>query len=334
MARKHKPRKRKPRTTLERFLKSAQEIHGDKYSYEFVVFLGVRYKVKIKCPIHGIFEQAPEAHIRSQAGCPACAGRLTRALFIAKATAKHNGKYGYKFVKYTNCFEKVDIECFKHGIFSQTATIHLEGNGCPKCARELGRMTVSEFLARVKEVHGGRYGYEFVANVFETTQSLLPIKCAHHGMFEQVAESHFNGGGCPRCRTFVSKPETQWLDRLHIASEYRQSYLKVNGKRMSVDAYDPITNTVYEFYGDYWHGNPNVFASDVFNKRCGKTMQQLHDRTLSREALIKSAGYTLVSIWEADWKAQQKQAAALSKTPPKRVSSAARNAGRSCSKHR
>ena len=38
-----------------------------------------------------------------------------------------------------------------------------------------------------------------------------------------------------------------------------------------VDGYCYETNTVYEFHGDYWHGNPIVFDSDDTNKCVGKT---------------------------------------------------------------
>jgi hypothetical protein len=27
---------------------------------------------------------------------------------------------------------------------------------------------------------------------------------------------------------------------------------------LSLDGFDPRTNTIYEFYGDYWHGNPDI----------------------------------------------------------------------------
>ena len=26
-----------------------------------------------------------------------------------------------------------------------------------------------------------------------------------------------------------------------------------------VDGYDSKTNTIYEFNGDFWHGNPNIY---------------------------------------------------------------------------
>lgn len=46
--------------------------HGiGRYDYSLVEYINSMVKVKIICPIHGIFEQAPSNHINGS-GCPAC----------------------------------------------------------------------------------------------------------------------------------------------------------------------------------------------------------------------------------------------------------------------
>lgn len=60
-----------------------------------------------------------------------------------------------------------------------------------------------------------------------------------------------------------SYPEKCWLDSLNIQNNYRQYKI---GKYI-VDGYDPNSNTVYEFYGDYWHGNPNIYNKNDMNKK-------------------------------------------------------------------
>lgn len=52
---------------LERFYK----VHGDKYDYSLVEYTTGRQKIKIKCPIHDIFEQTARNHMRG-CGCPSC----------------------------------------------------------------------------------------------------------------------------------------------------------------------------------------------------------------------------------------------------------------------
>jgi len=57
----------------EIFIKKAQKIHGNKYDYSLVNYISTFDKVKIICPIHGIFEQSPNDHINGKKrGCPIC----------------------------------------------------------------------------------------------------------------------------------------------------------------------------------------------------------------------------------------------------------------------
>ena len=39
-----------------------------------------------------------------------------------------------------------------------------------------------------------------------------------------------------------------------------------NERHKYVDGYDPATNTIYEFLGDYWHGNPKTNGKNMFRK--------------------------------------------------------------------
>jgi hypothetical protein len=96
------------------------------------------------------------------------------------------------------------------------------------------------------------------------------------------------------------------LDLLNIPNTAgaRQVTLMINNKRIIVDGFNPTTNTVYEFWGDYWHGNPNKFRSTDMNPTTKKTFGELYQQTLVRRDLIQSAGYKVVDIWELDWKEQ------------------------------
>lgn len=59
------------RFTKDEFIARARKVHGDKYDYSKVEYKNARTKVKIICPIHGVFEQSPDAHLRGQ-GCRDC----------------------------------------------------------------------------------------------------------------------------------------------------------------------------------------------------------------------------------------------------------------------
>ena len=62
----------------EWFINKAKEIHGDKYDYSKVKYVGTKDSVTIICPIHGEFEQIPNDHL-SKHGCPKC-GNVTSFL--------------------------------------------------------------------------------------------------------------------------------------------------------------------------------------------------------------------------------------------------------------
>ena len=67
------------------------------------------------------------------------------------------------------------------------------------------------------------------------------------------------------------------------------------------DGYCQKTNTIYEFHGDYWHGNPKIFNPNDLNKTVGKTYGELYEDTLKREQEIKNLGFNLEIMWESDW---------------------------------
>lgn len=54
------------------FIIRSREIHGDKYDYSLVEYVGNQIKVNIICPEHGVFEQIPTNHWYGR-GCPQCA---------------------------------------------------------------------------------------------------------------------------------------------------------------------------------------------------------------------------------------------------------------------
>jgi hypothetical protein len=58
---------------LDYYLDKANDVHGDRYDYSLIkTFNHSREKVKIICPVHGVFEQYMYSHL-SGSGCPRCA---------------------------------------------------------------------------------------------------------------------------------------------------------------------------------------------------------------------------------------------------------------------
>ncbi len=112
---------------------------------------------------------------------------------------------------------------------------------------------------------------------------------------------NFRGGHrCPRCsKGPVSKISQKWLDFLSILTLKRE--YPVKDLNFRVDGFDPETNTVYEFLGDYWHGNPEVFEAGKINPTNKKSFGKLYQETMERIDLLKENGYKVIYIWESDF---------------------------------
>jgi hypothetical protein len=115
---------------------------------------------------------------------------------------------------------------------------------------------------------------------------------------------------CPSCcGTCSSAISRKWLAleskrrRIKIQSAYNGGELYIPELKIRVDGYNKRTNTIFEFYGDVFHGNPDVYyPRDKPHPFSDKTAYQLHKETKLREKKIKKAGYNLVTIWENTFK--------------------------------
>lgn len=231
---------------------------------------------------------------------------LNTTKFIQKAIAAHGDKYDYSKSNYLSARDKIEIVCPTHGSFWQIASNHInQKNGCGKCFNlrrsNSRRLNLSTVVERFKQSHGDTYDYSKVE--FITTEHKVEIVCEYHGSFLQRVSDHFRGHGCLKCadHCFVSRVGTEWLDSIGISHEYRELSLKEFPNR-PVDALVTDTNTVYQFHGDYWHGNPVFYKPTLLNAHSGKTMGELFEATQQWDQTIRDLGYNLVVMWESDWR--------------------------------
>lgn len=129
------------------FITKAVFIHGEKYDYTDIVYVNCRTKVKIKCPIHGEFEQYPMSHITHKQNCPICAKTsMNTETLVKRFITKHGDRYDYSKVKYTGRDCYVIIGCETHGDFTQRYDSHAKGYGCHKCLNSLGEKEIEKYL--------------------------------------------------------------------------------------------------------------------------------------------------------------------------------------------
>lgn len=243
------------RTNKESFIKESNEVHQCKYDYSGVDYKGVTTKVKIICPIHGEFWQAPRIHLKG-CGCPKCgferqndATRLTTEEFIIRANKIQGNKYDYSKVEYVDYNTKVCIICPEHGEFYQTPNKHLLGQGCPKCGNTK-KLSLTEFIERSRKIHGNKYDYSKARYVNNGTK--VCIICPIHGEFWQTPHNHLIGRGCNKCKNNkISVSETKTTEKFVLEAR------KVHGDKYDysrtkyLSAKDKVCIICPE-HGEFW----------------------------------------------------------------------------------
>lgn len=306
----------------EEFIKKAIEKHGNKYDYSESKYIDATTKIWIKCLIcDKKFEQRPSSHINEGSGCPPC-GHILAAKntikisrqkdFLIKAKEIHGDRYDYSLVKYKRRDINIEIICQEHGIFVQTPIAHIIfGHGCQICGKiqsiKNRRYTTEDFIKVSTEKHGNKYDYSLVNYIDRYLE--IKIICLKHGEFLQKPYLHLLGIGCLKCsKAKYSKVAIEWLtsisikENIFIQHAENKGEFKIPGTNLFVDGYCELTNTIYEFHGDYWHGNPNKYKPDDIHPIKKIPYGEIYKETLERENKIKSFGYNLIVMWESDYK--------------------------------
>ena len=222
--------------TTEEFIARAKALHGDRYDYSMVEYVNNQTPVSIICPIHGVFVQRPNDHLRGR-GCPKCARAaqsvrqaMSQDVWIERAKRIHHNKYDYSKVTYINNHTPIKIVCPVHGEFMQMPASHNSGKGCPICGMSKTKLTQEEAKKRISNKFS-KFPYEVVEPfVYKGDRDTeVTIHCKKHDFtwttsWHQVIYAGTNlTGGCPGCRTTYNK------DVCHEAAlqcKYRSEFAK------------------------------------------------------------------------------------------------------------
>jgi len=303
--------------TAEDFIKKAVLIHDDKYDYDKVVYKNNYTKVNIYCKIcDEIRSQTPAYHLNSK-GCKKCSfkNRNKKIIkryaktFTKRAEKIHSNKYNYSEVEYKGVHTPIKIICPEHGMWETcTPNKHLQGRGCPKCSNQKNsdatRKTTSQFIHEANKIHCGEYEYHKINYINSHTK--IEIYCTQFKeYFWMTPSNHLKGQHYKkRSNGKSSKSEIEWLDKLKIPNddEHRQVKLFPDCNYKEVDGYDPATNTVYEFLGDFFHGNPNIYNPYDTHPLKKSFYHVIYHETAIRINELEKLGYSVKFVWEEDYK--------------------------------
>lgn len=108
------------------------------------------------------------------------------------------------------------------------------------------------------------------------------------------------GGHSYACIQWLMQVEAQ--EGIEIQHALNGGEYTIPGTPYKADGFCRSTNTVYEYYGDLYHGNLAVFSPD---QKCHPfndlTAAELYTNTIERERKIAELGYNIVVMWEHDW---------------------------------
>ena len=80
--------------------------------------------------------------------------------------------------------------------------------------------------------------------------------------------------------------------------------IRDGNRTFHADGYDPDTNTLYEFYGCFWHGCRTCYPqarNEVHQQLQGRTLEDVYRAILHRQNRLQSLGYRLEKMWEHTW---------------------------------
>ena len=154
--------------TTEEYIEKCMSVHGDRYDYSKVNYIGAKEDVIIVCKIHGDFKKDAGKH-SSGANCPECSeiekklNRVKRESirFIEKSKKVHGDKYNYDKGLYIRSDQKVIITCTIHGDFEQTPAGHNSGAGCYDCGLERLRQHFKLSHEEVRKRSFDKFGIDF-----------------------------------------------------------------------------------------------------------------------------------------------------------------------------
>ena len=321
------------RMTTSQFIERAISIHGDQYDYSLVDYKTTYIKVKIICKEHGEFEQVPKDHIISKSGCPKCRTTKTKqtnlnkyghVCYLHSTDGKHKvvttnlNKYGYSNVLQSPIIQKqvkqTNLIKYGHENITKNPKIRQKQKLTKKIRYGNEYFTNrTKFKNTIRRLNGNERSFNLLEDVnWLTVQYIEQNKSAQQIALElgtatttvlrylykynfTIVHSYNYSHKCISWLDTIME-----VDNIHIQHALNDGEYQIPGTRYKADGYCQETNTIYEFHGDYWHGNPKIYDSNDMNKVIRLSMGELYERTIKKEEEIRQLGYIVVVMWESD----------------------------------
>lgn len=103
-----------------------------------------------------------------------------------------------------------------------------------------------------------------------------------------------------------SRGQIEWLEfikisRSDISHILNEGEFKIPNSKYRADGYSQTENCIYEYHGDFWHGNPKLYNSEEINSMTKTSYGKLYENTLKKQKFCEESNYKYYSIWESEW---------------------------------
>ena len=148
------------------------------------------------------------------------------------------------------------------------------------------KLTLDEFVNRIKEIHGNKYDLSKVE--YKNTETDVTIICKKHGYFQIKPKHLFKGSGCKECfkekqsknKLLTNEEFIKKANDIH-KSKYDYSLTQYKGYRNDIDIICPIHGTFTQ--------NAGAHLSGSGCKECGKVvMWDSRGRITTEEFILKA----------------------------------------------
>lgn len=234
-------------------------------------------------------------------GCPGCgkAGKLTQAQYEQRLIVTEFKVLG-QYINNSTPILHNHIVCGKDSLISPKSIMNQGRLGCSHCGKVF-KQTTQGYIEKLKDSE-----YELLEEYTGSKDKLLHRHKVCGTEFVIRPNDILSGHGCSTCakgRNY-SKLAIEWMNTFNnpnIIHAENGGEQKVAGYR--VDGYDPTTNTVYEFHGDRYHGNLDIYKPNELCHPFDKTVtaDELWQYTFDRMDLIAKEA-NLIYIWENDYR--------------------------------
>lgn len=267
----------------------------------------VKIKTSWECK-YGHRWSTPYRIIKGGSDCPYCACKAPKTSRDYHAAAE---KRGFKWLgpKVRNVNVKTTWECQNgHQWQSPYSTINGEKAGCPYCSHSvplipddyhaLAESRGFKWLGpqvrinRAKTIWECDKGHQWKASYSNIKQERGCPICyeAMRSIYTKMAWSSGTMDGIFQSPTSIEIETAEALDALNLNHE---SQYRPNGYSRPYDEFVP-PNILVEIQGDYWHGNPLIYAKEELNET-----QRIHKKRDAKKAQwAEDNDFMLIEFWE------------------------------------